>query len=121
MKSRNAEQERETVADEIKTWDRAYEWKAVTLLSLGFGLVGLDRWIIAPLFPFMMKDLHLGYQALGNLIAILGLCWGGSAIITGALSDRIGRRKILIPAIILFSLLSGLSGLATGLVSLLLI
>src|SRR5450631_1075401 len=35
--------------------------------------------------------------------------------------NRIGRRKILIPAIILFSVLSGLSGLATGLVSLLLI
>jgi predicted MFS family arabinose efflux permease len=99
----------------------SYEWKAVTLLSLGFGLVGLDRWMIAPLFPFMMKDLYLGYQALGNLIAVLGLCWGISAIITGAISDRIGRRKILIPAILLFSLLSGLSGLATGLVSLLLI
>jgi predicted MFS family arabinose efflux permease len=99
----------------------SYEWKAVTLLSLGFGLVGLDRWIIAPLFPFMMRDLHLGYQALGNLIAVLGLCWGVSAIITGAISDRIGRRKILIPAILLFSLLSGFSGLATGLVSLLLI
>ena len=99
----------------------SYEWRAVTLLSLGFGLVGLDRWIIAPLFPFIMKVLHLGYQALGNLIAVLGLCWGVSAIITGAISDRIGRRKILIPAIILFSLLSGLSGLATGLVSLLLI
>src|SRR6266853_1350286 len=39
--------------------DTSYEWKAVTLLGLGFGLVGLDRWIIAPLFPFMMKDLHL--------------------------------------------------------------
>ena len=101
--------------------DGSYEWKAVTLLSLGFGLVGLDRWIIAPLFPFMMEDLNIGYQDLGNLIAVLGLCWGISAIVTGAASDRIGRRKILIPAIILFSLLSGLSGLATGLVSLLLI
>ncbi len=93
----------------------------MTLLSVGFGLVGLDRWIIAPLFPFLMKDLGLGYQALGNLIAVLGIFWGGSAIVTGAISDRIGRRKILIPAIVLFSLLSGLSGLATGLVSLLLI
>jgi len=34
-------------------WDIGYEWKAVTLLGLGFGLVGLDRWIIAPLFPCM--------------------------------------------------------------------
>jgi predicted MFS family arabinose efflux permease len=109
------------VAAEIKTWDRAYEWKAVTLLSLGFGLVGLDRWIIVPLFPFIMKDLHLGYHDLGNLVAVLGVCWGTSSIILGAASDKIGRRKILIPAIIGFSLLSSLSGIAAGLASLLII
>ncbi len=68
----------------------SYEWKAVTLLGLGFGLVGLDRWIIAPLFPSMMKDLDLGYQQLGNLIGILGLAWGFFAIVMGGLSDRIG-------------------------------
>ena len=38
----------------VKQWDTAYEWKAVLLLGLGFGLVGLDRWIIAPLFPCMV-------------------------------------------------------------------
>ena len=36
-------------AADIKTWDTSYEWKAITLLTLGFGLVGLDRWILAPL------------------------------------------------------------------------
>jgi MFS family permease len=109
------------MADPKMKWDTSYEWKAVTLLGLGFGLVGLDRWIIAPLFPFMMKDLHLSYQDLGNLIGILGLCWGVFAIVMGGVSDRIGRRKVLIPAILLFSLLSGLSGLATGLASLIMI
>jgi predicted MFS family arabinose efflux permease len=68
----------------------------------------------------MMKDLHLTYQDLGNLIGILGLCWGVFAIVMGGVSDRIGRRKVLIPAILLFSLLSGLSGLASGLGSLIL-
>jgi hypothetical protein len=53
--------------------DTAYEWKAVTLLGIGFGLVFLDRLIIAPLFPFMMKDLNLGYQDLGNLFGITAL------------------------------------------------
>ena len=72
-------------------WDTSYEWKAVTLLTLGFGLVGLDRWIIAPLFPSMMKDLGLDYQALGNLIGALGLAWGVFAIVAGGLSDRLGR------------------------------
>lgn len=100
-------------------WDVKYEWKAVTLLSLGFGLVGLDRWIIAPLFPTMMKDLHLSYEDLGNIIGILGLGWGFVCIIAGALTDRIGVRRTLIPALVLFSLLAGLTGLAGGLVSLL--
>jgi MFS family permease len=36
----------------------------------------------------------------------------------GNLSDRFGHRKIVIPAIIVFSLLAGLSGMATGVVSL---
>ncbi|MFM0325740.1 MFS transporter [Caballeronia glebae] len=100
-------------------WDTSYEWKAVTLLALGFGLVGLDRWLIAPLFPAIMKDLHLTAQDVGNCIGILGLSWGVFAALMGGISDKIGRRKVLIPAIIAFSLLSGFSGVAGGLVSLL--
>ena len=37
--------------------DSAYELKTVLLLAVGFGLVGLDRWMVAPLFPYMMRDL----------------------------------------------------------------
>jgi MFS family permease len=101
------------------TWDVAYEWKAVTLLALGFGLVGLDRWLIAPLFPSIMKDLNLNAQDVGNCIGILGLSWGVFAAVMGGMSDKIGRRKVLIPAIIAFSLLSGFSGLAGGFAGLL--
>jgi hypothetical protein len=61
-------------------FDTSYEWKAVTLLTLGFGLVGLDRWIIAPLFPSMMKDLNLNYQDMNNIVGALGLSWGIFAI-----------------------------------------
>jgi MFS family permease len=109
------------MAEPHAKWDTSYEWKTVALLGIGFGLVGLDRWIIAPLFPFMMEDLGLGYQDLGNLVGVLGLVWGGFAIFSGRLSDKIGHRKILIPAILLFSVMSGFSGMATGLVGLILI
>lgn len=109
-------------------WDTGYEWKAVLLLGLGFGLVGLDRWIIAPLFPCMVatgvapgcgaSGLGLDYQAIGNLVGVLGLVWGIFAAISGRLSDAIGHRKILIPSILFFSLMSGFSGMAGGLTSL---
>ncbi len=104
-----------------KGWDSSYEWKAVLVLSLAFGLVGLDRFVLPPLFPAMMKDLGLNYQDIGNLVGILGVAWGLSAIFVGNISDRLGRRKVLVPAVVLFSLLSVFSGMATGLVSLLLI
>ena len=104
-----------------KPWDVSYEWKALLTMSLAFGLVGIDRFILPPLFPAIMKDLPLTYQDLGNLVAVLGIAWGVSAIATGFLSDRLGRRSILVPAVVVFSLLSVLSGMATGLGSLLLI
>lgn len=102
-------------------WDAQYEWKAVVLLALGFGLVGLDRCIILPLFPIMMKDLGLTYQDIGNISGALAIAWGGAALLMGGVSDRIGRRRVLIPAVIGFSLLAGVTGVAGGAGSLILI
>lgn len=101
--------------------DIAYERKVLLLMGLGFGLVGLDRWMIAPMFPAMMAELGLNFQQLGNLIGILGLTWGVVAIVSGRLADSIGRKPILVTTMVVFSLLSGVSGLATGFASLLLI
>jgi predicted MFS family arabinose efflux permease len=52
-------------------------------------------------------------------VGALGIAWGVSAIVIGGLSDRLGRRRVLVPAVVLFSLLSVFSGMATGLISLL--
>lgn len=107
--------------DEHKNWDTSYEWKAVALLGLGFGLVGLDRWIISPLAPYIAADLGLTEGNMVSLAGYLGVTWGIFAIFTGRLSDKIGHRKVLIPAILLFSLMSGFSGMAQGLVALIFI
>jgi len=64
-------------AAETPTWSAGYEKRAITLLAGGFGLVGLDRWIVAPVFPAMMRDLGLSYQDLGNLVGALAIGWGG--------------------------------------------
>jgi MFS family permease len=105
----------------LGSWDPSYERKAVALLAIGFGLVGLDRWVIAPLFPVMAEDLGLSYGDLGLITGVLAAFWGVFSIISGALSDRVGRRRVLVPAMVAFSLLAGFTGLAVGLVSLLVI
>lgn len=101
--------------------DARYEFRTLALLALGFGLVGLDRWIVAPLFPLMVKELGLTYQELGSLIGVLAITWGVWAIASGPISDRVGRKRILIWTMVAFSLLSAVSGFASGFVSLLLV
>jgi MFS family permease len=102
-------------------WNTRYEWKTVALLCLGFGLVGIDRFMILPLFPVIAPALQLNYQDLGQITGVLAMAWGVAALFMGNLSDRLGQRKVIIPAIIVFSLLAGFSGLATGVASLMLI
>ena len=98
-------------AVDAKGWDTGYEWKIILILSLTFGLVGLDRFILPVLFPAFMDELGLTYADLGNLVGILAVFWGLSAFAMGFLSDRVGRRKVLIPAVIIFSLMSAFSGM----------
>ncbi|CAM2153724.1 MFS transporter [Pararobbsia alpina] len=91
------------------------------LLFLTWGTVFLDRMSQLYLAPYMIGDLKLDSGKVGNLAAVTGICWAFSTLVLGALSDRIGRRKVLLPAIFSFSILSWLSGIAQNYEQMLLI
>jgi MFS family permease len=93
-------------------WDTDYEWKVVLLLGVGFGLVGMDRFVIGPLWNTIASDLGLDPGAIGTLAGLTAVAWGSFAIIFGRLADRWGHRKILLGSIILYSALGGATGLA---------
>lgn len=97
------------------------EWQVVGLMALGFGLVGIDRFLIMPLFPTIAAELDLSYSDIGLISGALALAWGASALVIGNLSDRIGRRRVLTASLVLFALLIGASGLAAGLMGLVLV
>ena len=94
------------------------EFWGVLALALGFGLVGIDRFLISTMFPTIAHDLHLSYGGIGVITGALAIAWGFAALIMGNLSDRIGQRIVLTGALIVFSLLIGTSGLATSLLGL---
>ena len=100
---------------------RSQEWKVVGLMALGFGLVGIDRFLISPLFPTIAAELGLDYSDIGTIAGALAFAWGAAALFMGSLSDRIGRRKVLTGALLLFSLLIGASGLAVSLLGLVMV
>jgi len=94
------------------------EFNVVAVMALGFGLVGIDRFLIATLFPVIALDLHLSYADIGVITGALAIAWGASALFTGNASDRMGRRVVLCGSMIVFALLIGASGLAAGLAGL---
>jgi MFS family permease len=110
-----------TQVNTANKWDKRYEFKAVLLLALGFGLVGIDRFLILPMFPVMMHDLKLDYADLGHVTGILAVAWGLSALFMGRLADKVGRAAVIVGSLVVFSLLVGFSGLMHGLTGLLII
>jgi MFS family permease len=108
-----------------KNWDTNYEWKIILLLSLTFGLVGLDRFILPVILQSpnstMAMDLGLTPQDGGTLAGYLGMAWGISAFVMGYMADKLGRRAVLVPAILIFSLMSVFSGLATSITMLVIV
>ncbi len=84
----------------------------VAIIFVTWGLVFLDRMAVLYLAPYIAPDLHLTGAQIGSLAGIIALCWAVSALLFGALSDRVGRKAVLVPMVVLFSLLSACSGLA---------
>src|SRR5215471_16301268 len=98
-------------------WNPSYERKVVALMALGMGLTGIDRFLIVPMMPVLQKELHLDYQNIGHITGAFAIAMGAAALLAGNLADKIGFRAVIVPAMILFSTLAGLNGLAVGLTS----
>jgi predicted MFS family arabinose efflux permease len=102
-------------------YSRRYETQLVSILFFTWGTVFLDRMSQLYLAPYFAPEFHLSSKQIGFLASVVSVTWALSCLLLGALSDRFGRRVILIPGVLLFSALSWLSGVAHSFGQLLLI
>jgi predicted MFS family arabinose efflux permease len=89
---------------------RRYENTLVGILFLSWGTVFLDRMSQLYLAPDIAREFRLSHEQIGLLASVLAITWAVSGLLFGAVSDRFGRKRILIPAVFAFSLLSWVSG-----------
>jgi predicted MFS family arabinose efflux permease len=102
-------------------YTRRYESGLMALLFIAWGTVFMDRMTLPFLSPYIKPALGLSDSQLGNLNAVLALGWAASTFTLGALSDRIGRKPVLVPALIIVAVLTALSGIAKDYESLLIV
>ena len=91
---------------------KRYERTLVAILFFTWGTVFLDRMSPLYLAPYFAPEFHLSHAQIGTLASVLAITWAGSTFFFGALSDRVGRKRVLIPAVFIFSILSWMTGLA---------
>jgi MFS family permease len=97
-----------------------YQWLLIGLLSFNFGIVFFDRNALSFLMPFIQPELGLNNTQVGLIASAFSFAWAIAGLGTGWLSDKVGRRKLLLViATIVFSSASALSGLAAGFITLL--
>lgn len=93
-------------------------WKIVLVCGLGWLFDAMDSGIISFVLAILMKRWNLSPEQVG-LIGSAGL-FGmfAGALLSGTISDRIGRKFLFQTTLILFSIATGLCALANGFVTL---
>jgi len=84
----------------------------IAIMFATWGLVFLDRMSVLYLSPYIARDLRLTAAQIGTLAGVVAISWAVSALLFGAVSDRVGRKVVLVPMVLLFSVVSALSGFA---------
>lgn len=94
----------------------SYENWLIVMAFAATGCVFIDRFAVQYLAPLFVKDLKLTQIEVGTVIGVLSVGWGISGWVFGSISDQRGRRAVILPAVVLFSLLSAVTGLVQSLV-----
>jgi DHA1 family bicyclomycin/chloramphenicol resistance-like MFS transporter len=76
-----------------------------------FGPFSIDT--VFPAFPVMASDLGVGKVAMQQTISVYLMGYAAMSLFHGPISDAIGRRKVLLAGIVLFTLASVGAALAT--------
>jgi EmrB/QacA subfamily drug resistance transporter len=88
------------------------KWLALALLSAVQFMVVLDIAIVNVALPSIKIDLDFSQENLQWVISAYALVFGGFLLLGGRMADLLGRRRIFVAGLVLFTVASLLAGLA---------
>src|SRR5437016_13069945 len=87
-------------------------WLALAVLVAAQFMVVLDIAIVNVALPTIKNDLHFSQEGLQWVITAYSILFGGALLLGGRLADVLGRRRLFVAGLLLFTVSSLLDGLA---------
>jgi len=89
-------------------------WLVLAVTAAAQFMVILDVSVVNVALPAIQDDLHFSQEGLQWVITAYAILFGGTLLLGGRLADLLGRRRMFMAGVGLFTLASLLSGLASS-------
>ncbi len=89
-------------------------WRAFALLAVSYFMTIIDLTIVNVSLPTIGRDLHFSDTSLQWVVTAYALTFGGLLLLGGRAADLLGRRRMLMAGLGLFTTASLLCALASG-------
>ena len=89
-------------------------WHAFALLAVSYFMTIIDLTIVTVALPTIGRDLHFTETSLQWVITAYAVTFGGVLLLGGRAADLLGRRRMVMAGLALFTAASLACGLATG-------
>src|SRR5213595_1816292 len=87
-------------------------WKALTLVCAAFFMTVLDVSIVNVALPSIGKSLNFSRENLQWVITAYAIAFGGFLLLGGRAADLLGRRRVFMVGVVIFTIASLVCGLA---------
>src|SRR5437867_9379880 len=105
---------REGVEMNTESKAQIHRWRAFAVLAVSFFMTIVDLTIVNVALPTIGRDLHFTESNLQWVVTAYGLTFGGFLLLGGRAADLLGRRRILMLGLAIFTAASLGAGLATS-------
>src|SRR5919198_919510 len=102
----------EIVANPADAQQDRRRWGALAVIVAAQFMVVLDVAIVNVALPSIRTDLHFSQESLQWVITAYSLLFGGVLLLGGRLADLLGRRRLFVAGLAIFTVFSLLDGLA---------
>src|SRR3954447_12075256 len=99
-------------ATSMPTHTRDSRWPALVVLCAGMLMIILDQTIVNVALPSIQRDLGFSQSGLAWVVNAYLVAFGGLLLLAGRLGDLIGRRRVFLAGLAVFTAASLLCGAA---------